>query len=305
MTRSTPPTMPDLCSRRCPVHLHAALMILMKMGIDLRRVRMLADGERENYKGEVRSQRPQAGETIGPNDEVVLTVGAFGAFDHLPYQFFYGLDNGGADRSQDWEARARRLLAPFDASKIRSLARCDYEALQFALGFADRDQLAKFLGLFAFDAAELSDGLQQDILWSALMPYFHHWGGNAELVTRALECLFGYKFRIVESVRDTYQIPAELQFHLGSGTGQLGVETVLGESFVECDSAVTVIVENVRADDVRRFLPGQNLRTKLDQLLKICLPGHLTFDVEIRTKRKKGALGEESNGAYLGYSAYA
>jgi hypothetical protein len=305
MTQSNLAKMPDFCSRRCPVHLYAALMILMKMGVDLRRVRLLADGEHENYKGEVRSQLPEAGEAIGPEDEVVLTVGAYGAFDHLPYQFFYGLDNHGATRSQDWEARARRLMAPFDASKIRSLARCEYEALQFALGFADRDQLSKFLDLFAFDTAELSEGLREDILWSALMPYFHHWAGNAELVTRALECLFGYKFRIIESVSARYDIPEDLQYRLGSQTDCLGAETVLGDSFAECDSKVTVVAEGIRAEDVRRFLPGQHLRRKLDQLLKTCLPGHLAFDVEIRPEQRDGALGAEGDGAYLGYSAFA
>jgi hypothetical protein len=280
-------------------------MILMKLGVDLRRVRLLAEGEHENYKGEVRTQSPKAGEAIGPDDEVVLTVGAFGAFDHLPYQFFYGLSNHGVTRSQDWEERARRLLAPFDGSAIRSFARCDYEALQFSLGFADRDQLAKFLDLFAFKSSELSDSLREDVLWSALMPYFHHWAGNAELITRALQSLFGYRFRIIESVSRKYDIPERLHYRLGSAESRLGAETVLGDSFVERDSAVTVVIEDVRNEDMRRFLPGQDLRRKLDRLLKTCLPGQIVFEVVVEPKKKEGVLGAESDGAYLGYSAYA
>ena len=94
-------TMPQLCDRHNPLHTNTALMILMSAGVNPDQIEILADGESENYKGEIRSQEPAAGEPLGPRDKVVLRVGQYGGFDSLPYQFFYGLDSGSASRFLD------------------------------------------------------------------------------------------------------------------------------------------------------------------------------------------------------------
>ena len=304
MTSAAPATMPELCNRHYPLHATTALMILLTQGIDLRRVDILADGEHENYKGEVRRQQPGPGEPVDPREKIVLRVGHAGAVDQLPYQFFYGLDSQNATRSADWEERARRLMAPFDAAVVRSAAVADFEKLRFQFGFADLDHVSRFLELFGFDRGEPTSELREALIWAMLMPSFNQWAGNPQQVEKALQCLFDYEFAIIENRRTTHQIPAHLRYRLGSPTERLGCESVIGESFSECDSGYTVVVKRVREEDVRRFLPGQPGRRKLEQVLNICMPGHLEYDIRIEPDTGDGILGHEIGGAYLGYSTY-
>jgi hypothetical protein len=305
MTSSPPTTMPDFCDRHHPVRINTAIMTLLRMGVDLERIDILADGESENYRGEIRHQDPQPGETIGPDTKVVLRVGSFGGFDHLPFQFFFGLESHGLTRSSEWEERGRRLMAPFDAASVRSLGRTQYEELRFNQGFADRKHLMRFLKLFGLEWDITWDEMPTALLWLAMLPSFHAWAGNAKQVERALEALFGYRFIIRESQPRTYAIPPNLCYHLGADGGRLGHETVLGDSFRECDSAYELVVKAVSANDIHRFLPGQELRGRLEKVLDLCLPSHLERVVRIEPASRITGLGAEPSGTYLGYNAFA
>lgn len=305
MNASRPAVMPDFCGRRHPLPITTALMLLMKMDIDLERVDILAEGEHENYKGEVREQHPQPGQVIGAHENIVLKVGYAGAVDQLPYQFFYGLDSRSANRSADWEDRARRLMAPFDAAVIRRLAEAEFEELRHKHSFEDLEHITRFLSLFDIETDDTIGNLREGLLWAAMMPSFNQWAGNPRLVEKALECIFGYAFRIVENVRTSYEIPPHLQYRLGSEAGRLGRETVLGDTFSECDTAFKVVMKDVIPEDIRRFLPGQPGRQKLQQVLDICLPSHFTCRIILEPSSRKTAMGRESDAAYLGYSTYA
>lgn len=304
MDKSAKTTMPDFCSRRHPVSITTALMLLMKMGIDLRRVDILAEGEHENYKGEIRYQQPAPGEEVGRRDQIVLKIGYAGAVGQLPFQFFYGLDSGSATRTADWQDRAYRLMAPFDAAVVRRLAQAEFEELRHQQCFGDPEHITRFLELFGFDTSLISN-LREGLLWMAMMPSFNEWAGNAEKVERALSCLFGYDFKIIENVPTRHKIPPDLQYRLGSKADRLGHETVLGESFTECDTAVTVVMRGVPAGDLKRFLPGQPGHSQLRKVLDTCLPNHFTCRIEIEPDTKQTVLGDGTQPAYLGYSSYA
>ena len=303
MNTTATTVMPDLCSRHHPMSATTALMLLLKMGIDLRRVDILAEGEHENYKGEIREQRPAPGEEIGRHDQIVLKIGYAGAVGQLPYQFFYGLDSGSATRTDDWEDRAYRLMAPFDAAVVRRMAEAEFEELKHQHSFGDLEHITRFLRLFGFDTSLIND-LHEGLLWTAMMPSFNEWAGNAEKVERALKCLFGYDFKIIENVPTKHNIPAKLQYRLGSDTDRLGNETVLGDSFTECDTAITVVMHGVPTRDLKRFLPGQPGHDKLRKVLEICLPSHFTCKIEIEPETKQATLGDKTQAAYLGYSSY-
>lgn len=303
MNRPATAVMPDLCSRRHPVSITTALMLLKRMGIDLRRVDILADGEHENYKGEIREQKPAPGDEIGRRDQIVLKIGYAGAVGQLPYQFFYGLDSGSAARTSDWEDRAYRLMAPFDAAVVRRMAEAEFEELKYQNSFGDLEHIKRFLKLFGLDTSLIAN-LHEGLLWAAMMPSFNEWAGNAEKTERALKCLFGYNFEIIENVPTRHDIPDELQFRLGSETDRLGNETVLGDSFTECETAVTVVMSGVSGRDLRNYLPGQPGHKKLRKVLETCLPSHFICEIEIEPETKQAALGDGDQAAYLGYSSY-
>lgn len=295
--------MPDFCSRRYPFHYVTALNILMKMGVDLSSVDLLAVSEFENYKGEVHYQEPEPGEPIGPGTRITLHVGCLSAADHVPYQFFYGVE-GGRDRTGDWEDRAREVMAPFDSAVIRFKARAEYEAHKYNLGLLDRDYLTAYLDLFDFAPDHDYPDLSELLFWAAVLPAFHDWSGNAEAVSAIMRNLIGYPVEIIENTSARFEIPERMQSRLGAESGRLGESLLLGDGFEECDSSCRVVIREVDRADIVNFLPGGSKRKKLDWLLQICLPGNLEADISVEAEEVPAVLGEEARQGYLGYSTY-
>jgi len=263
--------MPNLVNRRAPVHYVTALNTLMRLGVDITKVDILAVGEYENYHGEIQSQTPAPGTELGRDTRIALSVGYPSAVDQMPYQFFYGLGGVSGDRS-GWEERARSMMAPFDAVVIRYTGGID---------LSQRDLL----------------------LLAAVLPSFNEWSGNPRLVAEVLELFLGYRFEIVESIPWRYEIPENLQYHLGAG-GRLGRESVLGRDFVNCDSAYQVVIHRVDPADVTGLLPGMQKRRILDWLLRFAMPGDLTYDVKMKLSEMRNPLGSGHRPSRLGYTTY-
>jgi hypothetical protein len=78
---------------------------------------------------------------------------------------------------------------------------------------------------------------------------------------------------------------------------------ILGRSFVDLDGSYEVVVEGVPPDRLPGFLPGKPDRKKLEWLLGVCMPGHLTYKIKIQTDSRAGRMGELHR-TYLGYSSY-
>ncbi len=294
--------MPNFCSRRFPFHYYTALNLLQKLGVDLNRVELMAIGTFQNYKGEIHNQEPAPGTPIKAETRIMLEVGYPGGVDEMPYQYFYGL-RGVTERSDTWEDNARRFMAPFDAGMIRRLSDAKYQTLKFNFSFIELDFLKKFLEFYDFDLT-LADSPEELQLWMNLMPQFYIWGGNAKLVEFVLKLIFELDFKIVESIRSTHEIPAEIRYRLGSPKDRLGKEIVLGNSFSDFDSAyeVAITIDDVKI--LKELLPGGKTRAKLDRVLGYCMPSNLTYRVSIKTERKRYPLGEKEVRPALGYSTY-
>ncbi len=301
MNPTLPQSMPDFVSRRVSMHAVTALLELMRLGVDITRVDVLAVGEYENYRGEICWQSPPPGTEIGPDSKIVLEVGYPSAVDEIPYQFFYGLGDTTADRS-GWEERARHLMAPFDAAVVRYRVWSQYHILKLNFGYLDRAQVEKFIDTFGVTLPAVDLDQSELLLLASLLPALHAWGGNAEAVAWVIRLFFGFECEIVENTPGRYDIPAELQYHLGGFGGRLGRQTVLGRSFVECDSAYRVVLGGVKPQQVRGLLPGQRQREKLEWLLKLAMPGNLVYRLALRPVVPGLVLGREDGGSYLGYA---
>lgn len=302
MNRTSPKIMPDFCNRRIPFHFTTALNLLQKMGVDPYNIEILAVGEYENYKGEIRSQKPASGAELGRNAKIVLEVGYTSAIDLMPYQFFYGLA-GITNRSSDWENSARRLMAPFDAAFVRYVGISSYEKRKYNFNFIDSNHLLRYLELYDFAGVDISDP-QTAARWLAIMPTFHIWAGNAEKMSQILEFLFGYDFSIKESSPSRQNIPDELRYKLGSKSNRLGNEFIIGRSFVEYDTSYEVIISNVPAENVPELLPGKQTRKKIESVLNYCMPGNLDYKIKIISQKDEVKLGKTDQKGYLGYNSY-
>jgi hypothetical protein len=295
--------MPDLSNRRRPYHYVTALNLLMRLDVDLHAVSILSQGSHQNYRGEILAQTPAPGQPLTPGTPIELEVGYDSAVDYMPYQFFYGLA-GITSRSDNWDLEARHLMAPFDGSVVRYNALTTGASLKFSLSQNDRDHLTRLLGLFGFVLPGQQPDLKELRLWSSLMPTFHHWAGNAECVSRVLAAIFEHRFSIVENVPSTTSIPAPLQSRLGRKSSALGVSTVLGNSFRECDSAYEVHVHGVLAREAGDWLPGKPLRRKLDWILKTVMPNNLDYRLLVHVDSRGFRLGAHSEHGRLGYTAH-
>ncbi len=295
--------MPDFCNRRFPFHYTTALNILVKMEVDINHINLLAVGEYENYKGEVNEQLPPPGTVLQEDTTIELKVGYKSAVDFMPYQFFYGLV-GNQEKSGDWEDHARQLLAPFDASIVRHDALARYEILKFNHGFIDLGHILSFLKLFDYEPGFDSQQIKEALVWVAMLPTFHFWAGNPRFAEKALKLIFGYDFEIVENSKSEYEIPEAIQYRLGSKTGRLGRESLVGKSFIESDSCYTVVVSGLSTGDVKELLPGSGRRRKLENMLKIFMPNNFEYKIKYVVGEKKLIIGKEKSKGYLGYATY-
>jgi hypothetical protein len=295
--------MPDFCSRQFPFHYVTALNTLKKMGVDIDNIDILAAGEFENYKGEVREQSPDAGTILTDETRIMLKVGFPSAVDYMPYQFFYGL-GGGVERSSEWEDKSRELMAPFDAAIVRNNARARYEILKFSHSFLEYEHLIAFLKLFAFDLNFDSRQISEILSWMALLPAFHHWGGNPKYVEAALELIFGYDFQIIENIEAEFSIPEPIQYRLGARIGRLGHEAIIGRKFSESDSTYIIKIHGIHINEVKGFLPGGGIRRKIEKVLQICMPNNLEYKIKCYTIEKKAIIGNEKKRGFLGYATY-
>lgn len=301
MNPSERTVMPQFSERHHPFHFATALTTLLRLGIDLNRVQLLAVGLHETYRGEVLAQQPAAGEEIGARSVIRLEVGVESAVDILPYQFFYGFDTA-RESTGEWELAARQLMAPFDAAVIRRRGWEDYRRLSFTLAQSDNDQLNRFFALFEFDSKLAGETFRERALWVALLPLFHHWAGNGEMAARMISEVFGYPCQIQESVELTTAIPDALRTRLGKTNARLGAETIVGASFCDQESAYRVIINDVEPEKAGSWLPGKPMYMKLQNLLAICLPGHLEGTIVVRCRRTAFATGAASRTARLGYT---
>ena len=295
--------MPDLCHRKKPMHYATALCILIKLGIDISRINLLASGEYENYKGEIREQDPQPGEVLGEKSEVSLKVGFSSAVDFMPYQFFYGL-KGYTSYGGKWEEKARSTMAPFDGSVIRYNARLKYEDLTNNLGVIEYNHLVKFSRLFNFDHEKDESSFKEALIWSTLFPTFHLWAGNAHEVCQVLKALFGFEFKIIQNTPMTHQIPSTCLDFLGSKTFTLGQGALIGDTFTERDSGYEVVILGVGMESVKDLLPKGKIRRKIEKALEVMMPENLEYKIIIKTIKHKSPIGAKEKENYLGYTSY-
>ena len=295
-----PVEMPDFLGRRNRFHYLTALNLLESMGIPLEDVRVRAMGEYENYRGEVRSQSPAPGAPLPPGTVITLEVGCRSAVDFFPYQFFYGL-KGIRDGDGTWEAASRSLLAPFDAAAIRRAAATRMQTLRYDFGIADAEHIRRFMKLFQYESDANEGDAAKRAFIAAVLPSLHLWGGNPEAVKIVLRKLFGYDVRLGENVKSSTPIPENIRYRLGSKTGRLGSDTVIGGSFEERDTRYEVVFADVPPSEVRDLLPGGRTRRMVEAFLDFCTPGELDRTITIRVERRAARAGREWR---LGYSTY-
>lgn len=295
--------MPEFCSRRTPYHYVTAIVLLMRLGVQLGNIELLAEGEYENYKGEVLSQEPASGSPLKKDTRVALHIGMSSAVDYMPYQFFYGLEGIRAS-DQSWDDNARRFMAPFESAYVKSKANAVMHQLKYDFGIVDPEYIKRVLLLFGFEAGDYVADINEMLFWLSAFPPFHFWAGNPVFVEKILTYLIGYKFKIIENVSSEFDIPETIRYRLGTKAGRLAHETILGRRFSEQDSGYRLEISHVPSEKAVDLLPGKPLRKKIEWILGFCMPGNLESHIRVHVLRSKVNVGKEAKNCYLGYSSF-
>jgi len=273
------------------------------LGVDQSRVNLKAIGKFLNYRGEIHSQSPRAGEVITDDSVIRLNVGFDSVVDHFPHQFFFGLPGLSSLAGGDWEDSGRRLMSTFDAAVIKLEALASYEAFRFSCPEIDPDQSVRTARLFSIDSLPHDPGNKVRHTVLPVLPHFYLWSGNAEGTARFLSQVLGHTVEIVENVETVQQIDPDLQSQLGVRFTELGGSMVLGSSFKERESAFDILVRDVEIDQVADWLPSGRRMMQLNQLVHTTLPNGLDYRIRPLFKKRTIKLGRTSNEAYLGSSA--
>ena len=289
--------MPDLAGvRRTARHrVDSALLTLLRLGIDFGRIVLESAGPGESA-GAVVAQDPAPGAELAATSRIVLRVGGSGLLDLMPFPL--------RDES-DSEFRADRLFAIFDNPAIK-------------LGFFLR-QGGAYLALHADEPLTARRWLEDLFAvpaerWPAerwhplarLIPRLHALGGTAAAVRVAMGAVFDLPVARVEVRRGLVPLPAAGVMRLGSASGRLGFDAVLGGGLVG-DSRVEITYGPIPLDGWRRHAtPAAAAQRRA--LLPFILPAHLASDVVERWEVGDAAidtrLGIADRPALLGINAY-
>jgi hypothetical protein len=302
MNTAQPPVMPDLCDKKQRLKLPLALMLLKCSGIDMSKVLFKAAGRDENYKGEIRSQDPAAGEPVDEDTEIILEVGYPSAVDYMPYQLFRGLE-AGLSGSSMWEERARYLMAPFDGAVLRWSFGAFFEQLTYCGSLVDPDHLRRLLSLFRMEMPSLDDP-QRAVFWVGVAPHFSLWSGSPFHMPRVLARFFGVSFSVRENVPRTQTIRRELRTMLGKSLSVLGESLSPGSEITENDSSYELLIhldDPCRATD---WLPGGAKRSELREIIRHSMPEHLHCCVKVKAARRPCVIGGTPGSSYLGIASF-
>jgi len=297
--------MPDFCNRLKPTHFATALNTLTRLGINTRDVYLVAIGRYQNFRGEIQEQSPSPGTELDRRTEIRLEVGFSSAVDQLPYQFFFGFGSTTADRTDEWEERARAFMAPFDSAVIRTLAECQLKDLTFGFGLQRENHIRRFLGLFGVDRSQIGADKDEMLLWRNLMPYFHEWTGNPDALCRLLKSVTGCECEIIENTVSRTEIPEKLRTRLGAHQAAIGVDCILGDSFEDIDTGFRLKISNVDPATVKKLLPGGQLRDKIERILAFCAPATAEYSIDVVGFPAENQIGAETENCFLGHTSYA
>jgi len=112
----------------------------------------------------------------------------------------------------------------------------------------------RILGLYGFNLQNNIKKIGEIIFLFSILPSFNYWSGNPTLVEKILQFFFKYQFKIVENSSSEYDIPESIQYRLGSKSGRLGRETIIGRSFTEKASFVWHVFEVFQVDPTTRAI---------------------------------------------------
>lgn len=241
---------------------------------------------------------------------VLLEVCREGMFDILPESIFFHPEDDYADslervkKLSEQEAAARKFLLPYE--QLFYWLRLENESREFRAENEIEHWWQTILSTSTAAYSPLKNTLleeEQKAILIQLLPHLPDIVGNWTLTEQWLSLFLKTPIRVVELSPPQYTLPEGLQTRLGSGL--LGQDFVLGNTFSDGIPSIQIFIEGLTADTIGAYLPsGKNRILLEEELLNILLPIETPYDISLKlnTPSKEFKIGALSNNAILGYT---
>lgn len=245
---------------------------------------------------------------------LMIEVNREGLYDMLPEGLFHQPPTGSSgfseqemiedvQRRRAEEKDARKFFTPFEAeiNHLRTILELYENRLDKRTTYND---LTRIFGA-EWKEFELLDN-QQRMIWMHLLPLISEKRNDLNFLGHLLSLLFRLPVRAELSLQDLRQAAVEekMQFRLGSG--RLGIDTIIGNSFLSDEEEVHISIGPADTDKLVRFMPGTPGAYIIDLAVSYLLPveNGVRINLVPNVENQVGALGADSNNSILGFTVY-
>lgn len=247
-------------------------------------------------------------------DCLVIELNREGLYDMLPEGLFHQPPTGSSGFSEqemieDVQVRraeekdARKFFMPFEAelNHLRTILELYENRLDKRTTYND---LTRIFGA-EWKEFELLDN-EQSIIWMHLLPLISEKRNDLDFLGQLLSLLFKVPVQAALNTKSLKRAPIEekMQFKLGSGS--LGIDSIIGNSFLTDGEEVIISVGPADTDKLVRFMPGTPSAYIIDLAVSYLLPVENEVSIKLvpNMENQVGALGAGSNNSFLGFTVY-
>jgi len=247
-------------------------------------------------------------------DCLILELNREGLYDMLPEGLFHQPPTGSSGFSEQEmiedvqirraeEKDARKFFMPLEAelNHLRTILELYENKLDKRTTYND---LTRIFGA-EWKEFELLDN-EQSIIWMHLLPLISEKRNDLDFLGQLLSSLFKMPVKAALSMGNMKHVPIaeSMQFVLGSGS--LGIDSIIGNSFLADADEVIISIGPADTDKLVRFMPG----TPATYIIELAVSYLLPVGYEVVTNlvadiaNQVGSLGADSNNSFLGFTVY-
>lgn len=243
-----------------------------------------------------------------------IEVNREGLYDMLPEGLFHLPPTGSSGFSEEEmiedvkkrraeEKNARKFFTPFEAelNYLRTILELYENRLDKRTSYNDLTRIF----CAEWKEFELLDN-EQGIIWMHLLPLIHARRNDLVFIGEVLSLLFKIPVTAQLKMQHIRKAPIAEKMQLRLGEGGLGINTIIGSSFISDEEEIVISIGPADTDQLVNFMPGTPNAYIIDLAVSYLLPVEAEVSIELVANEvnRVAALGAGSNSSYLGYTVY-
>jgi len=290
--------MPDFCFRQDgqSKSLKAAYVYLRRVGIPDKDIFIYTQGEFNQYKGQILSQQPQAGDMVFPGNKITLTAAVPGISQIMPDLFTDHLSDYLIEDNNPRQG-VKKLFAIFDSMFLKMSCRLEwtrdiYAGVHHSSRFIDYLNSICFIPETGIDEFNINS---MGYIPSRLSRFL----GTESGLRVFLEAATGLKANTRILDNQEIAVPAASLAGLGKKS-RLGENTFIGDKFAGEKPSLKVCFQLDKPEDVLKAIKIIENKKLLGDMLRLVLPYYVE-SCEIAVEPTGEDISFENGASYLGF----